>query len=171
MLYDCHRGLIWSYRELKPGWPFSEVASWSKGARPLNPCSEHHRMWTAPVEETKPARDSFLQPGQFPWRYLVVSHQWPNTLAPGGTGAPALKGHPSSPAQCALKDVAKFPASVINLYFAPCSYISYCLVFFEGLLLGTYIYVDISPLSIFLFMSAYHAYLSLCDLLKFLFVS
>lgn len=47
----------------------------------------------------KPGTGSSVQPGQFLERCFVMSCWQPNTLATKGTGAPALKGDPGSPAR------------------------------------------------------------------------
>lgn len=115
-------------------------------------------------------KDSSFLPGQFPGRYLVVSHQQANTLAVDRIGAPALKGHPGSPSQCALQDILKFPASVVDLCFALFSSISYCLVSFEALLLGTYIYDGYIFSVKFSFQKQISCLFSPCDFLKFHFI-
>lgn len=115
-------------------------------------------------------KDSSFLPGQFPGRYLVASHQQANALAVDGIGAPALKGHPGSPSQCALQDILKFPASVVDLCFALFSSISYCLVSFEALLLGTYIYDGYIFSVKFSFQKQISCLFSPCDLLKFHFI-
>lgn len=152
LLYNCNRGLIWFYRELKLGWPFRETASWGKGARSLNPCSEHRWKWSAPGEDVWPERGSSLQPGQFPGRYSHTG-SWRN-------GRPSPEGGPWQP-------ITMCPIGCTKVSRFSCWFLSAVISVIVWYLLRHYVYryifmMDISSLSSFItFISRCHAYLFL----------
>lgn len=57
--------------------------------------------------------------------------------AAAGMDAPTLKEDPGSTTVCTIGCI-KFPALVVGLCFPPYRYVSYCFVYFEALVLGTY---------------------------------
>lgn len=168
MLYDCNGGLIWSYRELKPGQLFREVANWSKGSKVFESLQWHHWLWTAlgrrrHLWEAAPFSQDNSQGGS---HSQAVGHE----TRPRGSRCPSPEGDPDSPAHCALEDVWKFPASVVNLWVTPCSY-QLLLSISGGVTVRDIEEGCIYGLSVFLFLSGYHAYSFPPDCLKFHFVS